>query len=258
MMESSKNFVVVLFVLSTTLILGSTIDAYAVDPDGRGDSGVGEIEACLNLGQPPNFFPCDTSVEWDGGNITNEAGYIEGSSIPMRVDITGLETTAPWHQLEIEWDITKTQNNAVKHTFDYITSFDRNDEPHPCLVAIPGEVCETWFSASKEIPPPMANTTNGIIGGSEQPITSFNLLKSLNQTKFWMFAPNATITINDIGYVSEGDPSDAGYVLVPRATMNSGAKAMPAMAGQSQARLADDVVSGAGGSDAISVMSRPL
>ena len=91
MKYKTLNIALVLFVLSTTVIFSSAIDAFAADPDGRGSSGVGSIEACLNAGQPPNFWPCDTADEWSGGNITNEAGYREGSSIPVRVDITGLE-----------------------------------------------------------------------------------------------------------------------------------------------------------------------
>ncbi|MGA0297293.1 MAG: hypothetical protein ACO3K2_08175, partial [Nitrosopumilaceae archaeon] len=118
------NIALVLFVLSTTIIFSSAIDAFAADPNGRGSSGVGSIEACLNQGQPPNFWPCDTEDEWSGGNITNEAGYREGSSIPVRVDITGLENNtegadAKFQELVISWDITKTQANIVKHTFDY-------------------------------------------------------------------------------------------------------------------------------------------
>ena len=204
------NFALVLFVLSTTLMLGSTIEAFAVDSEGRGEGGVGSIEACLNLGQPPNFAPCDTADEWKGGNITNDAGYKEGSSIPVRVDITGLES-APWQKLVIGWDITKTQGNTVKHTFDYVTSFDRNDSPHPCLEALPKDVCENWVDASIAIPPPTANTEDGVNGTSiEQPISSFNSLPA-NEKLFHIFAPNGeSIQINSIGYVTEGDPSTNG------------------------------------------------
>jgi len=199
------NYALVLFVLSTALVLGSTIDAFAVDPDGRGSSGSGDIEACLNLGQPPNAFPCDTDPEWDGGNISRDAGYREGSSIPMRIDITGLED-APWQQLEIVWDITKTQANNVQHTFDYITSFDRNDEPNPCLNL--GFVCENYVNATVAIPPPGINVDNGT--GSIQPLFSFNQLP-LPERLFTIFAPiGENITINTIGYSQEGDPSDNG------------------------------------------------
>jgi hypothetical protein len=219
MKYNSLNIALVLFVLSTTIILGSTIDAFAADPDGRGDSGVGDIEACLNAGQPPNFWPCDTDDEWKGGNITNEAGYREGSSIPVRVDITGLEnsTEAEFQELVISWDITKTQGNIVKHTFDYITSFDRNDSPHPCLDALPLTVCQNWNKTTIAIPVPTIGTSvldgsvNGTTWPSESlPFASFDALPE-DEKLFTMFAPNGkTITINDIRYNHEGDPSDNG------------------------------------------------
>jgi len=210
----------VLFVLFSTLMIGSTIDAYAVDANGRGSTGTGSVEACLNLGQPPNFSPCDTDAEWNGGNITNDASYKEGSSIPIRVDITGLETAAPWQKLVIGWDITKTQANTKKHTFDYITSFDRNDDPHPCLDALPLDVCENWVKVTKEIPQPgsvniLANTNDGVNATTTnstygQPLTSFLNLPQ-NERLFTMFVPkNNTLLIHDIGYVSEGNPSNTG------------------------------------------------
>ncbi|MGD8918856.1 MAG: Ig-like domain-containing protein, partial [Nitrosopumilaceae archaeon] len=204
-----QKIALVLFVLSTSIIFSSTIDAYAIDSDGRGSTGVGAIEACLNQGQPPNYWPCDTADEWSGGNITFEAGYREGSSIPIRVDVTGLEVEAPWQKLVISWDITKTQGNTIKHTFDYITSFDRNDDPHPCLMAYPGEVCENWSSDYIQIPIPMRNSTDGTTNSTEQPSQSFRNLP-LDQTQFWLFSPEGNVTINDIGYVSEGDPSSQG------------------------------------------------
>jgi hypothetical protein len=222
MKYNSLNIALVLFVLSTTIILSSTINAYAADADGRGDSGVGSIEACLNAGQPPNFWPCDTADEWSGGNITNEAGYREGSSIPVRVDITSLEnsTEAKFQELVVSWDITKTQGNIVKHTFDYITSFDRNDSPHPCLDALPLDVCENWVKDTIAIPAPgnlttSASTMDGVNGTNTnatlgQPLSSFNSLPS-NERLFTMFAPiGQNITINEIRYNSEGDPSNTG------------------------------------------------
>jgi hypothetical protein len=223
MKYNTLNIALVLFVLSTTIILGSTTNAYAVDSDGRGDSGVGHIEACLNAGQPPNFWPCDTDEEWKGGNITNDAGYREGSSIPVRIDITGLENDTAgvtYHGLAIEWDITKTQNNTVKHTFDYITQFDRNDDPHPCLIAHNSselEVCENWVSATKPIPRPslLASTTNGTNSTTTllpQPRASFDMLNQTEgEQEFYMFVPaGESVFINSIYYLSEGDPSFAG------------------------------------------------
>jgi len=208
----NTKFALALLVLVSIVMFSSTIDAYAVDNTGRGSTGVGSVEACLNLGLPPNFSPCDTGVEWSGGNITNEASYKEGSSIPVRVDITGIETAAPWQKLVVGWDITKTQAGTVKHTFDYITSFDRNDDPHPCLDSLPLDVCENWEKATIAIPVPnnSTSTMDGVNGTDFQPKTSFESLPS-DEKLFSLFVPkNSTIVIHDIGYVSEGDPSFSG------------------------------------------------
>ena len=81
----NKSLALVLFVLSTTLILGTTTDAFAVDPDGRGSTGAGAIEACLNVAVPPtNYSPCDTSSEWSGGNI-QLAPYKQGNDTRLLV-----------------------------------------------------------------------------------------------------------------------------------------------------------------------------
>jgi len=216
MKYNNKNFALVLFVLSTILILGSAIDAYAADPDGRGDSGDGDIEACLNRPGLPNFPPCDVDVEWDGGNITFEATYKEGQSIPVRIDITGLEVNpdVQFQNVTIGWDITKTQGGIIKHTFDYITSFNSTNRADPCLGGDPKKVCDGWSFAKIEIPEPTNNTsfnTNGTGNSNpEQPITSFTALDP-DQKFFWMFSPpNTTIEILGISYVSEGDPGENG------------------------------------------------
>jgi hypothetical protein len=205
-----NNLALVLFVLSTTLIIGSVADAHATV---RGTTGTGSIEACLNLGQPPNFSPCDTSDEWSGGNITNSAGYQEGASIPVRVDITGLDNSTGVHnELVIGWDITKTQANTVKHTFDYITSYDRNDTPHPCLVLVGNPVCAGYGMDSEDIPVPgsSGDPANFDNSTSVQPFDSFKILEGLGETKFWMFAEDGTVTINEIKYLSEGNPAPSG------------------------------------------------
>jgi len=69
-MENNKKFALVFFVLLTTLVLGSTIDAYATDSDGvRGTEGKGDLEGCLN-GNAGQVI-CNTAAEWSGQNITN-------------------------------------------------------------------------------------------------------------------------------------------------------------------------------------------
>jgi len=203
MKYNNKNFALVLFVLFTTMILGSAIDAYAAED--------GDIEACLNRAMLPNFPPCDNAEEWRGGNITNEASYKEGGSIPVRVDITGLETEE--NVLKIGWDITKTQGNVTKHTFDYITSFNYTTQADPCLGGDPNKVCENWDGSSDNIPPPTENTLDNTNATTTdplkgQPLTSFDLL-DLEDKLFWMFSPpGTTVVIDSVSYITEGEPGD--------------------------------------------------
>jgi len=202
MMDRGKNLAFVLFVVSATLILGSTTNAYATDTGDRGTTGSGDLEACLNDKASP---PCDTAAEWDAQNISAESLYTEGESIPVRVDITGLDTNAGFQELIVEWDITKKQGGVIKHTFDYITSFDRNDkDADPCFDFPSG--CFGGSSSFFIIPPPMANTNDDTAFGLSQPVKSFTSLPE-DDRKFWMFALDGTVTIKHVTYVSEGDPS---------------------------------------------------
>ena len=102
MKYNTKSFALVLFVLSTVLVLGSTVNAFAAP------SLQVEQEACLN-NFTPDTNPCDTAVEWKGSNIQSDAEYVEGFSIPMRIEITGLDTDLDEHTLVIGWDLTKEQ-----------------------------------------------------------------------------------------------------------------------------------------------------
>jgi len=103
MMGNGKNLALVLFVLSTTLILGSTTNAYAAPNDPSGD-----FEACLNI---EGTVPCDVANEWGDGQISAKISYTEGESIPVMVNMTGLTgdgTTV--HELVVFWDTTKSDN----------------------------------------------------------------------------------------------------------------------------------------------------
>jgi len=81
MMDNNKKLALVLFVLSTTLVIGFTTDAFAAAPTQV------DMEACLN-DFDPDTNPCDTAMEWKGSNIAQDATYPEGSSIPIRIEIT--------------------------------------------------------------------------------------------------------------------------------------------------------------------------
>jgi len=150
MKYNSKYFALVLFVLSTVLVLGSTVNAYAAAPTQV------DQEACLN-NFTPDTNPCDTAVEWKGSNIQSDAEYVEGYSIPMRIDITGLDEDVDEHTLVIGWDLTKEQGGVINHVFDYITTYDFTDDPHPCLFAhndTSDSKCTGWNSTSFPIPTP--------------------------------------------------------------------------------------------------------
>ena len=205
MTNNNKKLSILLFVLSTTMILGSSIDAYAAPS--------GDFEACLNA---VGTVPCDTdgsggsADEWNDGQITNEITYTEDQSIPARVDMTGLTgdgTTV--HELEVYWHTTKASND-VSHTFDFITTFDNNDDPHPCLVAHDDSsdvICSGFGSDTIPIPDPTGNTNIGTVGGLSQPITGFTSLDTAEEQVFTMFAEGGTVDIQSIEYTLEEPPT---------------------------------------------------
>jgi len=216
MMNRGKNLAFVLFVISATLILGSTTNAYAGGPSPP-DDGSGDLEACLNGVNGDQI--CDTTDEWTGQNISKDVQYVLGESIPIRVDITlDTDELGPGfsHELRVDIDVTKKQGMDINHTFDYFTSFDRNDTPNPCFdIGFPlGCVLVDGLglgpSSSATIDPPIKNTDVGIVSveiGAMQPKDSFNALPP-GEKLFWMFVPSdKTVEIIDISYFSEGDPT---------------------------------------------------
>jgi hypothetical protein len=185
----SKNFALVLFVLSTTIILGSTVDAYAAPS--------GDIRVCLN-----EIDTCDSDIEWAGkGNLSNDDGaaYNEGDSVPIAIDITGI-TAGQQQRLVVDWDIQKN-DNVVQHTFDYATSFDRNYTPDICFLFGLSPGCFVNASASATIDPPQNTTLETNPDNSPQPSTSINGL-GVGEDQFKMFVSEGTITIDDIGYLT--------------------------------------------------------
>ena len=200
----SKKLALVLFVLSTTMMLGSTTNAFAAAPTSV------EMEACLNDFNP-DTNPCDTPIEWKGGNIQSDATYQEGFSIPMRIDITDLDTTLAEHTILLGWDLTKTQSGVIHHVFDYITEYDFTDDPHPCLVPHnenSDSKCTDWSSDSEPIPQPETPTLIGTKGGP-QPITSWNN-NLISEQSVFLFAPTGFVDITSVEYIDEGDPSGEG------------------------------------------------
>jgi hypothetical protein len=198
------NFALVLFVLSTIIILSSATDAFAAAPTQV------DQEACLN-NFTPDTNPCDTNDEWKGSNIQGNAEYVEGSSIPMRIDIRNLDTDLFNHTLVIGWDTTKEQAGVINHIFDYITTYDFTNDPHPCLVAhnnASDSKCTGWNSTSFPIPPLTFSTNSSTVDELDQPTTSWNNLNSTEVQEIFLFSQNATLlNIKNVTYVDEGDPS---------------------------------------------------
>ena len=63
--------------------------------------------------------------QWVNGNAgASNAHYLEGYSIPYRLKLTNLVVGVSYN-VKIEWDIT----HSGKHAIDYITSFNRINDP---------------------------------------------------------------------------------------------------------------------------------
>ena len=204
MKYNNNKLTLVLFVLFTTLVLGYTTNAFAAAPTQV------DLEACLN-NITPDTNPCDTAIEWKGGNIQSDAEYVEGFSIPMRIDITGLDTGILEHELVIGWDLTKKQGGVINHVFDYITTYNFTDDPHPCLVPhnnTSDDVCANWNFDSFPTPTPTNSTAVDTVGLLDQPTTSWDNLNSTEVQEIFLFSQDATIlNITNVKYVDEGDPS---------------------------------------------------
>ena len=201
-----NNLALVLFVLSTSIVLASTTNAFAAAPVQV------EMEACLNDFNPPTN-PCDTADEWKGSNIAQDATYPEGSSIPIRIAITGLDTTIVEHTLVIGYDMTKLQGGTINHVFDYITAYDFTDDSHPCLDPhneTSDSICAGWMHSESPTPEPMNFTTNGTNPmNAEQPTMSWSNINATKVQQVSLFAPPGTtfLEITEVSYLDEGDPS---------------------------------------------------
>ena len=123
-----NNLALVLFVLSTVMILGSTTNAFAVEPTGT--TGDGTMQGCLN----DLVGTCDTILEWKSQNIANGAFYFEGQPIPIRFDITNLDNaTNTIHEIIFEYDITEKTAGTIKHPFDYLVSYNATEPADACV-----------------------------------------------------------------------------------------------------------------------------
>lgn len=85
------------------------------------------LEQCAN-----KDLTCDSNEnakQWQTGNLNrNNSTYVEGNSVPYRVEFTDL-TADQTYLISIEWDTTK----SGKHAFDYLTSYNLTEEKaFPC------------------------------------------------------------------------------------------------------------------------------
>ena len=88
------------------------------------------LDQCANGGEGDPIEVC-TGGNWQNGNLnSNQAQYIETSSVPFRLRLGGLSTSPATHTVVLEWDTTHSAN---KHTYDYLTTYDQTEAgADPC------------------------------------------------------------------------------------------------------------------------------
>ncbi|MGH3862314.1 hypothetical protein, partial [Actinokineospora sp.] len=159
----------------------------------------------------------NSPVDYQNGNAgSSNSHYIEGHSIPYRMVVTNIGTTAPadTHSVVIEWDIKHSSRNAI----DYITRVDRL-QPHTQFLPAHGqEVVDPLEGLSGTfagpnvfaIPTPPVST---VVGGFAQPTTSFNNLTA-PEREMWIY--NGTITY--LKYVVNADGNFGDLAAAQSAT----------------------------------------
>jgi hypothetical protein len=90
------------------------------------------LDQCANDPLPSSHLDgCATSAtQWVNGNLgASKSVYFEGDSIPYRLTLSNLSTSAI-HHVTIEWDTTKSS----KHAIDYIDTVNQSvADANPCL-----------------------------------------------------------------------------------------------------------------------------
>jgi hypothetical protein len=111
---------------------------------GAGGNPAANLDQCANDPAPsPVTDGCNTNAnQWLNGNLgASKSIYREDDSVPYRMRFSNL-ALAPVHTVIIEWDTTK----GGKHSFDYLTTWDRTVGPtstnpsgaaNPCLGVTP-------------------------------------------------------------------------------------------------------------------------
>lgn len=141
-------------------------------------------------------------ADWVNGNAgSSNAHYVEGYSIPYRVDITDLPVGT--HSLDIEWDIRQSGANAI----DFVTNYDLINFPAGSHVFNFGHTAETinplteagpWADGSSSIIP-NPNLPAGAVTTYYNSVMAYsNASGPANKFSVW----NANIT--NMFYVSEG------------------------------------------------------
>jgi len=83
------------------------------------------LDQCRNGGSTPVVTPvqCVDSA-WQNGNLGAEnSHYREGDSVPFRLTLTGLDTSAASHSVTIQYDTLQ----GGKHAYDYLTSYNETE-----------------------------------------------------------------------------------------------------------------------------------
>lgn len=124
---NSKNKKLWRYVLAASLFAASVFIARFDSPLQAQVKPSISFEQCSNSPET-----CDSAHEsrWETGNLgSHNSSYEEGQSVPFRAVFESL-TIGDTYKVTLEWDTTENG----KHSFDYLTSFDRTETTaDPCV-----------------------------------------------------------------------------------------------------------------------------
>ena len=103
MKNKTNQIALVILIMSVMIILNPTSFAFADHTGTAGKQGTGLIQGCLN----DIDGSCDTLNEWKSQNISIDALFFEEQSIPIRFDVTNLDS-AGYHEIVFEYDTAIT------------------------------------------------------------------------------------------------------------------------------------------------------
>ncbi len=88
-----------------------------------------DIDQCANGQQSAGAPQTCAGNRWQNGNLNeNNSQWVEGQSVPYRVKFVGLSVGSTNNTITIGYDST----SGGKHTFDYLTTYNRSNPATPC------------------------------------------------------------------------------------------------------------------------------